>query len=796
MKIKSQKELGIIKVDEVNFASLVSARKNGFQYEFTYFINATRAMSKECNIVRIELLSKITSPNKTATTTQNLVSKLLKGTAEKKDSQRSQSQDLITSLLSDFTSSISNTHTSLSTKSATDNFSKTLQLRSVEELTNRDLLIPVTQQHAYTLPDQFRYDSTRNKELAMSLICDYGIDPSQVGENTNFILSAQKVKNSTIPAKTTSLPGQTRFLVDSIIQSSLQPTNQLQLPTNEYVATFSSVENSFVATVEEIEIPITAISNFFVRFTLMDKNQNEIESVIRQVDHTNLANIYRQPRLSPYISAAVVRPGKNVIEIKQRDPRGKKIQVFRKIINNNLENSSAYTFVAQIDAINGQTTQRLEDVVSNGTPVIYRAIAIGEQGVLSAEFSSAVTSALHQHSQAHSPKKNFLTLTHVLQDAGVLLELRDIPTEITTIRVYRVNLTLGERVPVQIGASIQTLNEHLPTTTFLDINVKPGNVYNYTCKFYNRFGKEESTNVAIAVEFTRKTQEEVVISKLSSPTITPNGSFLDVSFTISTLLNRTVVGSVQDALQSQGNVAYFTGDFTAVRSQIQNLIAYSVSRTNMLNGEISDFGVLADPQFSDNRIGSLRAIPPPLPGVSYRYTVTTYLRKADTMLNIDRIVPIFDGRSTYTFKPSRWLHPLAIDRGTIVSPESLLSLHGKNEFLYGALGTTNELVVLIPDTVPSISEVKTQKINNKTVSIQWKVIGNTAKIDYFIIVLSILGMRTILGKCHNLSDAGIFKFIHDLDRNEQGILKYSVIPVYVDYTRGTEAQSQNNIVAE
>jgi hypothetical protein len=100
----------------------------------------------------------------------------------------------------------------------------------------------------------------------------------------------------------------------------------------------------------------------------------------------------------------------------------------------------------------------------------------------------------------------------------------------------------------------------------------------------------------------------------------------------------------------------------------------------------------------------------------------------------------------------------------------------------------------LADIVPSVIEAKAQKFGLSSTLVQWRVQGNNQKIDHFIVILEALGMRSVVGKCHNISESNYFQFVDSLDNDEHGKLTYYIVPVFYDFTRGTEIATNEVIV--
>ena len=91
----------------------------------------------------------------------------------------------------------------------------------------------------------------------------------------------------------------------------------------------------------------------------------------------------------------------------------------------------------------------------------------------------------------------------------------------------------------------------------------------------------------------------------------------------------------------------------------------------------------------------------------------------------------------------------------------------------------------------SFSSHKTRK---DAILIQWSLNGNIDLVDHFIIVLNVLGIKTIVGTAHNISNSSYFEFVDLLTNNEGGSIFYHIIPVYYDYSRGPEIKTGKIVI--
>jgi len=804
MRINTPTESGILKLDEADFASLISIDGSKYKYKVSYHVNFSRALQLECQTVKIDLLSTINSalaaPTFLGATFGGAVNNILTSTARAKDARRIAGSDVIQSYVSDFTSRVNNEYSSrISSGISVQNFTTEIELRSSSDPLVRSLALPILQQHSFREAQTTQRDSTLDKQASTSLIYDHGIDPSIIGNRANFIVPAKTMLDGTIPLpRPSALPGNANTLIDSLIPMTAAVYNNFDLTSNQTIPVLVQTSTSFVRVDADVFLPMGISSVFYLRFTLLNKLGNIVDSITKIVDHPYLVTLYKQPIIPPMLSCNALFLGKNILEFSQQDTKAKSIKIYRKIINRNIADQEndlmKYVFLTEIECTVSDGILRYEDDVANYNPVIYRAISSGQDNVMSSEFNNSVTTAVFVNSVLSShPRQNHFALTCSLTADGVSLEVRDVSSNVIGIQFYRQNLSAFEKNPAVVSDVILTIDKHSALIAYVDKTAEVNKTYRYTCKLLDIFGKEETANLAIIVEFKKKNQDKVVLTTASAAVITPTGLYQDISFKLTTSINQTVVGSVQSSLKNQSeNAGYFSEDFTSARNTLQTLIAYHVVRNNLSTGEICDFGIITDREFSDIKHGQLAAVLPPQQGCDYRYEVTTLLRESDTILNVEKIIKV--RTREYTTKPSRWQHPAILQHGSLFSNDSLERTYGKTEFLFGEVGDITTIKVSLPNTLPYITEVKSQKINTSTISVKWKILGDTNKIDHFIVLLEMIGMRTIVGKAHGISENGVFTYIDELTNGERGMLRYIVLPVYNDYSRGAQIRSHNDVL--
>ncbi len=192
----------------------------------------------------------------------------------------------------------------------------------------------------------------------------------------------------------------------------------------------------------------------------------------------------------------------------------------------------------------------------------------------------------------------------------------------------------------------------------------------------------------------------------------------------------------------------------------------------------------------------MRGVTLPQPGQKYSYDVTTFLRTPATALQgyEQQVTDVMFPSKSFNYTPWNWRHPVTLQEGNFITQASLQRNHAGTQFTFGEVGKITTTYVSLENSMPSLLSAKATKINQKTIRVQWKIQGSATKIDHFIVMMDVLGMRTVVGKSHNVTETNYFEFIDSLDNGEKGELKYVIIPVYFDYGRGKETQTNKVLI--
>jgi len=821
MKVSIKKETNIIDIPEEGAVHLAEITPDGhFKYEITYRTDPRRAVQNKAILVKIfaSLKPFVKQPTKTFShfNPDQLIKNLLQKTSVSKDQGRAQVSNVFFTYISDISAKIPNDKTTLLSfrplihglvPNVTLGIDKLVKLKSVQEITDGNIILPVLENNisAAIVSSQVARSTGVARAVSLDLVTRRGIDPAQVsGARMQTIQSAKKVSGGLVSQPTKTIgrlalnETQRVSLVGNLVNDN-NPLNHLQLRPTDFLNILVDAPRTTLDIKETLEIPTGLLQapEFFFILQLVNSSGVEVQTINLSVPHAkNVANL-QIPILPPKMMILQTGlPGKNVVQVKQIDQNATGVAVYRKEIKKGVSVAdAAYTFIGNIQAKFGQDFQRLEDVVNNYNTIIYRAIPYNATGILASEFESAGAQAIKKkQSGKYDRRHNFVSILGEVVINAISIEIRDVPPGVSIVKLLKRNLSVYEQEfsLVTKPALIDNLESGAPIFV-TDNDVKEDRIYEYRVEYLYPSGDVEigANNLIIKYEPATANIVETVLSK---PTVVQTGADIDVQFDLSSSLIPGDLDFIKKTLEAQGLLSYYQQGISDEKEKLQNIIAYGVRRINITVGEIEDFGIVTDKNFSDRKFGAVKSVKPLQGGYEYRYLVTTYFRKAETTLEqVTRTVQ-FTQNIAYTFKPAKWLHPITLKKGNLTTEKTRMKNHSQTAFSFGAVGNIATVNVSLANILPSITEARAQKLGKNSNLIQWRVQGQITKIDHFIIILEIVGMRTVVGKSHNVSESNYFQFVDSLDNGEHGKLTYYIVPVFYDFTRGTEVPTNEVVV--
>lgn len=836
MKINIAKQTGILSLPQ-DVATLENITEDGrFHYVVKYQVDIRKALGAKSPIVKIQ--ASLVSPNVRNVqsfmrlNSQEIIQNLLGREGEQVEINRAFPNNCIGTVISDITCKIPNSSTG-EFKSGDPRAlfkQKGFSLVKASDLTSKNISQPTFQTPLFQPQRDAISQNLAAAEHAYNLILQYGIDPAIAGQRTTLVADTERVhagilqhpmgiaKEALAPNPAGSLRSSFGLLTSILGDPKSKPSNQVGLADSDYTHVQTIQESNSVTIEEDLFLNVGDLRDeFHLTFQLQDTNGIESERVTVPVAHSRNLAIFTLPHQPPFMTGRQV-DGSNRLELKQIDPNGAGIFLFRKVLDlHSVTTESNYVQVAKIPLRVQDGTKWYVDSNPGMRPVLYRAIAYNRAELKSGEFSSLVikpSQKVHMVQANSRQRKLFISLNAKIIGKTVQLEMADMPTGVSSMQVYRRDLSRQQKASdsVMIGNLILMPNLSDGSGRFYVTDTSPidQRIYEYSVLLGFRDGAEFWATTPTTIHYNPASNN--ILATTATPIKAVNvGSELDVQFTLSTVIVDGKVDQIKKAMAQQGILGLFQDDLVQNRDLLQNLVAYQVKRTNITTSEVEDLGVFIGTVFSDQQVGGAKGAKKIKPGHAYEYTITTHFRSAPSLLATfsTTVVNKINPAHSYSYLPSKWHHPITLSQGSLVSLQSMQRNHAGSDFTIGLVGDIIHIRISLASISPSIHKAEAFPLGRGKVMVQWEIKGEAKQFDHFLVTKEEMGMRTIVGKVHALTDSTNIQFVdvamgHGSSsanpRKNQPIkptngsiyeiaATYQITPVLFDYSHGTSIQT-------
>jgi hypothetical protein len=643
------------------------------------------------------------------------------------------------------------------------------------------------------------------RALMHDMVVRQGLDPSHVTTLTHRSLPATDVFRGILrPSKRpeNSYDPMVRLLHYHIFGRTTQPfrTTTQQFLDDELVKTAKSVLTDDLVIPVRISLPkYTRFidqtgdlrSNFIVVFTLRDgRTRAVVDQVSKPLDISEHMRLYFTPRKPPIVQAHNSdSQSRTNLNIRQVDPGATGVKVYKKVINRASVVIDDYRLIGtfSLTARDQSLSVNVETVIYS--PSVYRVIPVGLMGTLGYEYTNVVIKPSH-----YRPIKA-LSLVASTVDTGVEVEIRKLPIDAVAIEVLARNLTIHEKQWTNVGG-ITLVDDVTRKEDYFSViheRVSDRNVYEYVSRITFKSGLTELSGSAILEHISLT--PGVVDIKVTDLQVSHDDDTPNVTFTVSSELIDNDIDAIRKLLERQDIKEFFLQDLNREREFMKGLIAHNVQRVNLSTGEREDFGVLTSGAFDDKSLRKNNAVKELELGYKYRYEVRTLIRAPETLFEAfikDKVDPVT--KKSYKFKPSKFLHPVTLREGTIVTVSGLKTRSPKDSLSQGAIGSMERVDVSFDGDPARIVDQSAANFDRRLNVVTWKVEGNLSQVDHFLVMKDVHGVRTTVGKVHSEFEFGNAQFIHDTTERDDGELKYVIVPIFNDYNVGEEATTNSVIV--
>lgn len=827
MKAFISQETDAIDVDD-EFINLVnfSRRRRRFTYEFAVRVNQIRAIKLRANRLRITL--RYPSENKRKTlfdsdqsmSPEEAIDAILMDKPKTKDRIRSKRRNIISRRNIDITNRLNNEIARYVDRFGEEDAVTLLPTIRAYEFKTVQALREENSETSYvndtvTYEDYSTAKSADLVPLSLEAINRFHKDPANLVMCRDKINTQDDAIRGTLKTYKSEKDAKKSKIVKTLRKDLIEINNVAsidELPPGELIPVLVRRKKQYVTVRRRINIRNKVFRrsrNLEVVVELLDREGAIVQRETHKLNHSKYYNDYTIPRVSPLIRYVNCVPGKNVLEIRQRDKKCNAIEVYRrKISDSDVLINSDYELVGRYrirkrgrSKTTGGRFLRIIDEVQNTNPIIYRAIPVrGRRRGYG--FKSVVAPPCKIGLANQVVRNKFSSIFVHPVEEGLSIEVKNFDTSAGTLRVLRKDLSAKER-------DYRPLTEELKDVTtpdiiidsesmsFIDTSVRDGRTYEYTVDLTYVDGTRIRTIGTAFTEYHALDNEiefeveDVNVSNFRAP---------NVRMTIDTDETQTrgktnLANMLKNYIKRSGTKSFYNSEEQEeeLRDEADLLTVFSIERHNLTTGEREQFNIFnpaSSPIFDDARLSRSSRLKPLEAGNEYRYVVTGCRIHPASLFRRSKIKRI-DRRTKrkYSISVAKKLSRKTLRTGTILPRRGRSRNTGKNTIFNAAkTGSVKIVKVDLRDNMPAIKTGDVERINNYENKLTWSVQGDASKIDHFII--SIDRRRSSIPVFHAIALSGRNRYVL-IDRftpKIRGPVEFKITPVYVDFTRGETVQ--------
>lgn len=622
------------------------------------------------------------------------------------------------------------------------------------------------------------------------------IDPASLVKRTGGVVSAVKSLGGIASRTSTTTAGPSSPI--SLIQQTLTAPTTLSknspISATSFLTKITTITTSRISINLDFEINaalLPGISTIYFEIELDDDAQRPVYNKVITINHAKNLDEFLIPRFAPNITSFYRRGSddKIVLFLKQVDPKATSILLYAKEFPSDNDYTQPYVFLGKIPITKNDNEKKVEISKRLNKRTIIRAIACSLEEKRGLLFSSVTV----------NPATNPIVDTTLISDPVVVWNYK-----FNTDNTITVSGTVQFRDAVAIKITRkdneETTEENLVygpyflngsiDFSFADRDIFAGETYIYNAYIISRDGIVRKS-IENLIVFNPEIKNNQITTQVTNSNNITNGDSLNVIFELRSDLTRENSAFILENFKNQGIYDLYKDIFNV--TDASNSYAYRVVRKNLTTGEEEDFGILQSPTFNDLFLRTNKNVKPLQAGYSYKYSIYTYLRTADSLLPQLIVTGSYMDKA-YTFKPYYMRNPFVLKSGTMVTDVSLREQHTNSQYSFGPTGQVVEYDADFSNVLPTVKNVVATNRTKKENILQWKVEGNLDKIDHFIVLTQQLSARKIVGTIHNISEINFFTFYDILTDGESGDVEYVIIPVYFDLVLGQEVKSNTIII--
>jgi len=532
---------------------------------------------------------------------------------------------------------------------------------------------------------------------------------------------------------------------------------------------------------------------FFITVDAIDNRGIAIQTQVLEINHAKNLTTFSKPLIAPDIRSTTTRqPGRNIIKVNQRDKRATGFMLFKRSIgNSDFDIDRPYEMIGTYTQKADDGTLSIRDKTNNAKTVIYRAIPFLEKKSITTTFSTLVVKGLKNVLHKRGSRLNNASIFAENQISSIRIEISHILDDPVALQLVRRDLTKHQKVYSNVKEGYMKIRGANRGTTyeFGDLTATKNHIYQYGCYMIFSNGERLFANDTSVIEKRpRKPRSATItISNLNVNTQEKN-----ITFDVETEISQNTPDQLQELLEKQGLAELYADVLNQNRDELQGLIAHEIKRIDKTSGAEEFFGVITTKTFDDSKMGKIMGVSPIQEGHTYRYQISTLIRKPQQL--VPGYTQVKDGpNGKYLFSPSKYFNPYTLRTGIGVEGGNPVSL-GQTPLALGSLDNFEEFDASFPLINPEVTGIRAERYTRSFVKVDWKISGNSDKIDYFILTENQFGVHKIVDVIHANGSNNSFQYLHEIDPDNPGEYSYQIIPKLMSGEDGLALTSQSLVI--
>ena len=592
--------------------------------------------------------------------------------------------------------------------------------------------------------------------------------------------------------------------IETLIASSLLTNNNIQDIPETRLQTYSIVERDVITIHPTQLFPAESIGtqNFYLMFSIYDLNNNLVQEFVKLVKHKTNVTRFQRAVIPPEFSITKLSGGQLTVTVKQNDPHGTGVKIYKTIYNPSAKNgNNTQEIVGNFDLPAGES--RIFNIQNNNVGLLlFRALSYNANSDVSSDFASQIIEV--EASEVTTTKANiYVSLHYEYNREGVKLILSGIPDDIAFAELYRTNLTNDPYAETLLTTFFVGGQGSNASYAYLDTLLDRYKAYRYRCVMVDIKGQRFDSSGMIEFAYVPQAQDYATTT-VTAPAITPiqlpgsSTQYYDISFAISYAITNKLEDNVKQFLVNQGLIEYFGGDIK--RERLKELLVTKVELRDLeTNDKLFMAYIYGTYLQSTTKYGLLNR------NSQYLYELTTYVRNPATLLQAVQLTgsstPRTNGKltpPTYTYVPYNVNNPYGLLTGTNPkkSGDEFVTQYGFDQLEFADITGISYITVDLKPPAPSINNLKANVFNSKNIDLSWSVNGDQSNISHFIIRRQNVatGKLDLIGKAHGINTQNNYLFTDSIRYTDSGVFRYIITMQYFNLNLGPDYTSNEVVI--